>query len=133
MTSLTFDIYLRSTPERVPAVLTDPGNVAEDETGSESARGRRLTCEWLQTEHLTANGGHPSVVSFEFTAMGEVTRVATARLCLSRRAQLAVSVSAAVRAASAVRRRKLVRSWRSLSSYPAQIWSIAVFMPESTR
>ena len=25
MTSLTFDIYLRSTPERVWAVLTDPG------------------------------------------------------------------------------------------------------------
>src|SRR6185437_4280684 len=49
------------------------------------------------------------------------------------RAQLAVSLSAAVRAASAVRRRKPVRSWRSLSSYPAQIWSIAVFMPESTR
>jgi ABC-2 type transport system permease protein len=50
-----------------------------------------------------------------------------------RRAQLVVSFSAAVRAASAVRRRKPVRSWRSLSSYPAQIWSIAVFIPDSTR
>jgi hypothetical protein len=26
-------------------------------------------------DHLTANGGHPSVVSFELTAMGEVTRL----------------------------------------------------------
>jgi uncharacterized protein YndB with AHSA1/START domain len=98
MTSLNFDIYLRSTPERVWAVLTDPGKVPagrfgmsshtdwharhqvpgqtiEDETDCESAAGRRLTCEWLQTEHLTANGGHPSVVSFELTAMGEVTRL----------------------------------------------------------
>jgi len=98
MTSLTFDIYLRSTPERVRAVLADPGKVpserfgmsshndwdarhqfpsrtAEDETDSESAPGPRLTCEWLQTIHLTANGGHPSVVSFELTAMGEVTRL----------------------------------------------------------
>ena len=98
MTSLNFDIYLRSTPERVWAVLTDPGKVpagrfgmsshtdwdarhqvpgqtTEDETDSESAAGRRLTCEWLQKEHLTANGGHPSVVSFELTAMGKVTRL----------------------------------------------------------
>src|SRR6266702_8935253 len=98
MTSLNFDIYLRSTPERVWAVLTDPGKVpagrfgmsshtdwharhqvpgqtAEEEADSESAAGRRLRCEWLQTEHLTANGGHPSVVSFELTAMGEVTRL----------------------------------------------------------
>jgi uncharacterized protein YndB with AHSA1/START domain len=94
MTSLNFDIYLRSTPERVWAVLTDPGKVpsgrfgmsshtdwhvrqqaTEDETDSESATGRRLTCEWLQIEHLTANGGQPSVASFELTAMGEVTRL----------------------------------------------------------
>ena len=32
MTSLTFDIYLRSTPERVRAVLADPGKVPS-ETG----------------------------------------------------------------------------------------------------
>jgi uncharacterized protein YndB with AHSA1/START domain len=98
MTSLNFDIYLRSTPERVWAVLANPGKVpserfgmsflndwdtrlqfpgrtAEDETDSESAAGRRLTYEWLQTDHLTANDGHPSVVSFELTAMGEVTRL----------------------------------------------------------
>ena len=48
-------------------------------------------------------------------------------------AQLLVSFSAAVRPASAVRRRKSARTSRSLSSYPAQIWSIAAFMPESTR
>jgi hypothetical protein len=52
-----------------------PGRTAEDQTDSESAAGRRLTCEWLQTDHLTANGGDPSVVSFELTAMGEVTRL----------------------------------------------------------
>ena len=52
---------------------------------------------------------------------------------VSQRAQLAVSLSAAVLAASAVRYRKSVRSCRSVSWYPAQIWSIAVFMPESTR
>jgi uncharacterized protein YndB with AHSA1/START domain len=98
MTSLTFDIYVRSTPERVWAVLTDPGKVPagrfgmsfhtdcdarhqvpgqrpDDETVTESAAGRRLTGEWLQTGHLKANGGHPSVVSFELTAMGEVTRL----------------------------------------------------------
>ena len=98
MTSLTFDIYLRSTPERVWAVLTDPGKVpserfgmsfradwnaprqvpgraGEQETSSRSAAGPRLACEWLQTDHLAANGGQPSVVSFELTAMGEVTRL----------------------------------------------------------
>ncbi len=54
---------------------TAPRPKAEEETGSGSAAGRRLTCEWLQTDHLTANGGHPSVVSFELTAMGKVTRL----------------------------------------------------------
>jgi len=98
MTSLNFDIYLRSTPERVWAVLTDPGKVpserfgmsfyadwdarqqfpsraGEEETSSQSAAGQRLACEWLQTDHLAANGGHPSVASFELTPMGEVTRL----------------------------------------------------------
>jgi uncharacterized protein YndB with AHSA1/START domain len=98
MTSLNFDIYLRSTPERVWAVLTDPGKVpserfgmsfyadwdarqqfpgraGEEEPSSQSAAGQRLACEWLQTDHLAANGGHPSVVSFELTAMGDVTRL----------------------------------------------------------
>jgi len=52
---------------------------------------------------------------------------------LGARAQLAASLSAAVRAASAVRCRKPARTWRSLSSYSAQIWSTAVFIPESMR
>jgi uncharacterized protein YndB with AHSA1/START domain len=98
MTSLNFDIYVRSTPERVWAVLTDPGKLpserfgmsfhadwdalrqfpgraGEQETDPRSAGGQRLTCEWLQTDHLAANGGHPSAVSFELTAMGEATRL----------------------------------------------------------
>ncbi len=48
-------------------------------------------------------------------------------------AQLSVSLWAAIRLASAVRRRKPARSSSSLSSYSEQIWSIAVFIPESTR
>jgi len=98
MTSLNFVIYLRATPERVWAVLTDPekvpserfgmsfradwdtlrpfpGRAGREETSPPSASRQRLACEWLQTDHLTANGGHPSVVSFELTPMGEVTRL----------------------------------------------------------
>jgi len=105
MTSLNFDIYVRSTPERVWAVLTDPGKVPSErfgmsfhadwdgprqfpgradgeesraggeEASSQSAAEQRLACEWLQTGHLAANDGHPSVVCFELTAMGEVTRL----------------------------------------------------------
>jgi hypothetical protein len=36
MTSLTFDIYLRSTPGRVWAVLTDPGKVPSERFGMSS-------------------------------------------------------------------------------------------------
>ena len=36
MTSLNFDIYLRSTPERVWAVLTDPGKVPAGRFGMSS-------------------------------------------------------------------------------------------------
>jgi hypothetical protein len=83
MTNLTFDIYLRATPERVRAVLTDPGRVPSARFGvsfqsdwnPEPTAGRRLTCDWLQTDHVTANGGRPSVVSLVLTAMGEVTRL----------------------------------------------------------
>ncbi len=105
MTSLNFDIYVRSTPERVWAVLTDPGKVPSERFGMsfhadwdgprqcpgradgeesraggeeaslQSAAEQRLACEWLQTGHLAANGGHTSVVCFELTAMGEVTRL----------------------------------------------------------
>ena len=97
MTSLSYDIYVRSAPERVWAVLADPGKVPseglgmsfhadwdalhfpgrpdEEETSSRPAAGQRLACEWLQTDHLAANGGRPSVVSFVLTAMGDVTRL----------------------------------------------------------
>ena len=36
---------------------------------------QRLSCEWLQTDHLDANGGSASVVRLEFVAMGQVTRL----------------------------------------------------------
>jgi uncharacterized protein YndB with AHSA1/START domain len=85
MTSLSFDIYLRSTPERVWAVLTDPAVVLSERIGMSFQAGwdarhmfpsrTDLVCEWLQTDHLGANDGHPSVVSFALTAMGEVTRL----------------------------------------------------------
>lgn len=98
MTSLNFDIYLRCTPEQIWTVLTDPaivlrervgmslqpdpeaapmflGQPDEEETGAPSPPGQRLACEWLQTDHLAANGGRPSVVSFALIAMGEVTRL----------------------------------------------------------
>jgi hypothetical protein len=93
MTTLDFDIYLRATPEQVWPLLTSPGSLPSERfgmslptgwetshqlagglAGDETDQGR-LTCEWLQTEHLAANGGHSSVVSFELTAMGEVTRL----------------------------------------------------------
>ncbi len=38
MTSLNFDIYLRSTPKRVWAVLTDPGKVPAGRFGMSSQR-----------------------------------------------------------------------------------------------
>lgn len=94
MTTLNFDIYLRATPERVWPLLASPDNVGAERFGmsvptgwearhqfpglaadDETSRQPRLTCEWLQTEHLPSNGGHPSVVSLELTAMGDVTRL----------------------------------------------------------
>jgi uncharacterized protein YndB with AHSA1/START domain len=102
MTTLNFDIYLRATPERVWHLLTSPGSLPSERfgmslptgwetrhqfldwtAGDETDQRRRLTCEWLQTEHLAANGGHPSVVSFELTAMGEVTRLSLVHRYLS--------------------------------------------------
>jgi Activator of Hsp90 ATPase homolog 1-like protein len=93
MTTLNFDIYLRATPEQAWPLITSPGSLPSERFGmslptgwetshqlacepaeDETDPGRR-TCEWLQTEHLAANGGHSSVVSFELTAMGGVTRL----------------------------------------------------------
>lgn len=80
MASLTFDIYLRATPQQVRAMLTSPVLLPGWLSGiefhpTEEHNQRRLTCEWLQADHLAVNGGAASVVRFEFTAMGEVTRL----------------------------------------------------------
>jgi hypothetical protein len=81
VTCLSFNVYVRATPRQVRAALTDPvlmpGWLAGMQLHSDDAGGpHRLTCEWLQTDHLGANDGSPSVVRFEFIAMGEVTRLA---------------------------------------------------------
>jgi uncharacterized protein YndB with AHSA1/START domain len=80
MTNLNFDIYLRATPQQVRTVLTEPAMVPSWLSGmqfqSEWAEDpRRLSCEWLQTEHLEINGGASSVVRFDLVAMGQVTRL----------------------------------------------------------
>lgn len=60
--SLSFDIYLRATPRQVRAVLGHPAFAPrwladiEFQPGREEDP-RRLTCEWLQSDHLEANGG----------------------------------------------------------------------------
>ena len=80
MTNLSFAIYLRATPQQVRAVLTDPELVPRWLAGTQlhpdtDEDPKRLTCEWLQTDHLDTNGGSASVVRFEFVAMGKVTRL----------------------------------------------------------
>jgi uncharacterized protein YndB with AHSA1/START domain len=80
MTSLSFAIYLRATPQQVRAALADPELVPRWLAGTQfqpdaDEDPRRLTCEWLQTGHLGTNGGSASVVRFEFVAMGKVTRL----------------------------------------------------------
>ena len=74
MMSLSFAIYLRAAPQQVRAMLTDPDLVPRWLAGTQlhpdaEENSRRLTCEWLQTEHLETNGGSASVVRFEFVAM----------------------------------------------------------------
>jgi uncharacterized protein YndB with AHSA1/START domain len=78
--SLRFAIYLRGTPQQVRAVLSDPALVPRWLAGTQfhtdgEEDPQRLSCEWLQTDHLDANGGSASVVRFEFVAMGQVTRL----------------------------------------------------------
>lgn len=94
MTRLIFDIYLRSTPERVLEALADPVLVPRDRfgmsfpaewktgpipsarsAGDDAGRGQRLVLEWLQTDHLETNGGRVSVATFDLSAMGDVTRL----------------------------------------------------------
>ena len=80
LTSLSFVMYLRGTPRQVRAVLTDSALIPRWLAGAQFQLDakedfRRLSCEWLQTDHLAANGGSASVVRFEFVAMGQVTRL----------------------------------------------------------
>jgi len=80
MTTLSFDIYLRATPQQVRATVIDGTLVPGWLTGAQfhpdgEEASRRLTCEWLQTDHLDSNGGSASVVRLEFVAMGQVTRL----------------------------------------------------------
>jgi hypothetical protein len=80
VTSLSFAIYLRGTPRQARAVLTDPGLAPRWLSGTQfhpdaEEDPRRLSCEWLQSDHLDANGGSASVVRFDFVAMGQVTRL----------------------------------------------------------
>jgi Activator of Hsp90 ATPase homolog 1-like protein len=81
MTNLSFDIYLRAAPEQVWAALTDlvPRWLAGVQFRADGAGfhedPQRLACEWLQADHLDANGGSASVVQFELAAMGQVTRL----------------------------------------------------------
>jgi uncharacterized protein YndB with AHSA1/START domain len=87
MTNLNFDIYLRATPQEIRTVLTEPALLPNWLTGMRFQAGgeedpRRLSCEWLQTEHLEINGGASSVVRFDLTAMGQVTRLAVSHVGL---------------------------------------------------
>jgi hypothetical protein len=80
MTNLTYDIYLRATPQQVSTVLTEPALVPRWLAGMQlkperEEDPRRLTCEWLQTELLEINGGASSVVRFDLVAIGQVTRL----------------------------------------------------------
>jgi uncharacterized protein YndB with AHSA1/START domain len=80
MTTLSFAIYLRGTPQQVRAMLTNPALAPRWLAGTQfhpdtEDDPRRLSCEWLQTDHLDCNGGSASVVRFEFVAMGQVTRL----------------------------------------------------------
>ena len=102
-TTLTFDTYLRATPERVWQALTGPTTVprwrfgmsfdtnwqtgapimrasqSPDGTGTvlEASPGRRLAYDWEQAGVPGANGGHRSTVSFDLTPMGEITHLRT--------------------------------------------------------
>jgi hypothetical protein len=88
MTNLSFDIYLRATPQQVRAVLTEPAMVPSWLAGMRFHPGgaedpRRLSCEWLQTEHLEINGGVSSVVRFDLVEMGQVTRLSVRHVGLA--------------------------------------------------
>jgi len=100
-TTLTFDFYVRATPDEVWRGLTDNAFVprwrfgmsfettwqagrplasrSPDGTGTvlDAAPGRRLSYDWEESGAPEANGGHRSTVTFELTPMGEVTHLRT--------------------------------------------------------
>jgi hypothetical protein len=86
--NLSYNIYVRTTPQQVRTVLTEPAMLPSWLAGmrfhpeGEEEDLRRLTCEWLQTEHLEINGGASSVVRFDLTAMGQVTRLSVSHVGL---------------------------------------------------
>jgi uncharacterized protein YndB with AHSA1/START domain len=97
-TTLTFDTYLRATPEQLWQALTGPTTVprwrfgmtfdtswqtgapltsqSPDGAGTvlEASPGQRLSYDWEQSG---GNGGHRSTVSFELAPMGEITHLRT--------------------------------------------------------
>lgn len=99
MTRLTFDIYIRATPEDIWRALTDPAVTPRYRFGlrfdtdwragspltsrspegegvvHESEPGKRLVYSWSEVGQPEANGGHPSTVTFELTPMGQATRL----------------------------------------------------------
>jgi uncharacterized protein YndB with AHSA1/START domain len=101
MTTLTFDTYVRATPDQVWQALTGPTTVprwrfgmtfdtswqtgapltsqAPDGAGTvlEASPGQRLTYDWEQSGAPGGNGGHRSTVSFELAPMGEITHLRT--------------------------------------------------------
>src|SRR2546429_9992834 len=75
MTSLSFDIYLRATPQRVCQALADPALVPCWLSGMSSGPAgeedpRRLTCEWLLADYLEINGGGGPVWGVGLFAVG---------------------------------------------------------------
>jgi uncharacterized protein YndB with AHSA1/START domain len=98
-TALTFDVYLRATPDQVWMALTEPALVprwrfgmsfdtdwqagsplttrSPDGVGTvlESSPGQRLAYDWEQPDAPEANGGHRSTVSFEIDEMGSTTHL----------------------------------------------------------
>ncbi len=101
-TTLTFDTYVRATPDQVWQALTDPALVprwrfgmtidtswqkgapltsrSPDGAGTvlAAAPGQHLTYDWEQSGVPGANGGHRSAVSFELAPMGGITHLRTA-------------------------------------------------------
>src|ERR1700676_4968521 len=97
-TTLTFDTYVRATPEQVWQALTGPTTVprwrfgmcfdtswqtgapltsqSPDGTGTvvEAAPGQLLAYDW---ERSGADGGNRSTVTFELAPMGEITHLRT--------------------------------------------------------